>query len=158
MTPHLVHGALAGAAGTTALNATTYLDMIARGRPSSSTPHDTVKRIAELIGVSSAGDEAKREARLSGMGALLGVAVGVGTGAVLGVAQAGKWTRSPRATLSAWVLATLAGNAPMIGLRVTDPRRWRALDWAADVVPHAAYAVVVSLALERLDDRSHRKT
>ena len=34
----LIRGALAGAAGTTALNAAGYADMAWRGRPSSSTP------------------------------------------------------------------------------------------------------------------------
>ena len=34
----LLAGIAAGAAGTTALNATTYLDMALRGRPASRTP------------------------------------------------------------------------------------------------------------------------
>jgi hypothetical protein len=36
-------GAAAGAAGTTALNTVTYLDMAVRGRPTSSTPEDIVE-------------------------------------------------------------------------------------------------------------------
>ena len=44
-------GAAAGAAGTTALNGVTYLDMAVRGRPASSTPEDTVDRLAEAVGV-----------------------------------------------------------------------------------------------------------
>ena len=35
-------GAIAGTAGTTALNATTYLDMAVRGRGTSSAPEDLV--------------------------------------------------------------------------------------------------------------------
>ena len=36
-------GAAAGAAGTTALNFLTYVDMAVRGRPASSTPEKTVR-------------------------------------------------------------------------------------------------------------------
>ncbi len=43
---HLVLlGAAAGAAGATALNALTYVDMAVRGRPASSTPETTVERL-----------------------------------------------------------------------------------------------------------------
>ena len=38
----MLRGAAAGAAGTTALNVVTYLDMAVRGRPASSTPERTV--------------------------------------------------------------------------------------------------------------------
>ena len=44
-------GAAAGAAGTTALNAVTYLDMTVRGRPSSSTPEDTVEKLSAVVHV-----------------------------------------------------------------------------------------------------------
>ena len=37
----LLRGAAAGAAGSTALNAVTYLDMVVRGRGTSSTPERT---------------------------------------------------------------------------------------------------------------------
>jgi hypothetical protein len=40
-------GAATGAAGTTALNAVTYLDMAVRGRPSSSTPEKTMEALSE---------------------------------------------------------------------------------------------------------------
>ena len=46
-----VMGAAAGAAGTTALNTMTYLDMVWRARPASSTPETTVKKMAELTRV-----------------------------------------------------------------------------------------------------------
>jgi hypothetical protein len=38
----VLHGAAAGAAGTTALNAVTYLDMLIRARPESTTPGQVV--------------------------------------------------------------------------------------------------------------------
>ena len=43
-----LRGAAAGAAGSTALNAVTYLDMAGRGRGSSSTPEQTVQALAGL--------------------------------------------------------------------------------------------------------------
>ena len=42
----LLRGALAGAAGTTALNAVTYLDIAVRARPASETPQRAVKAVA----------------------------------------------------------------------------------------------------------------
>ena len=44
----LAAGTAAGAAGTTALNLVTYLDVAARGRPSSSTPEVTVEKVATV--------------------------------------------------------------------------------------------------------------
>ncbi len=46
-------GAAAGAAGTTALNVVTYLDMAVRGRPASSTPEMTVEKLSEKSHVRS---------------------------------------------------------------------------------------------------------
>lgn len=45
-------GLAAGAAGTTVLNAVTYLDMVARGRPASTTPEDAVRALSDKTGVS----------------------------------------------------------------------------------------------------------
>lgn len=46
----LLRGAAAGAAGTTALNAVTYLDMAWRGRSSSTTPQQAVEELANRAG------------------------------------------------------------------------------------------------------------
>ncbi|NEE01463.1 hypothetical protein [Phytoactinopolyspora halotolerans] len=154
---HLARGALAGAAGTTALNATTYLDMVARGRPGSSTPEKTVERTADSLGTSIPGDSEARQARASALGALLGIVAGVGTGAALGAMRAAGRPRSPVTTvLAASALATVAGNAPMSALGVTDPRRWAPADWAADLVPHLVYGVVAQVTLDRLDPSKRR--
>jgi len=148
----LYHGALAGAAGTTALNAATYLDMALRGRPASSTPQQTVERAAGLTGVPLPQDEQKREALGSGVGALLGVVAGVGAGAGLGAVRG--LTDRPRSTLgavgAAWALGMLVGNGPMTVLGVTDPRSWSPTDWLADVLPHLAYAGVAGATLHAL--------
>ena len=80
-----VRGLVAGTAGTTALFATTYLDMAIRGRPASRTPEQTVEQMADLLGVTLPGDAEARQARAEGLGNLLGLAAGVTTGAALGV-------------------------------------------------------------------------
>ena len=56
----LLAGAAAGAAGTTALNAATYVDMALRGRPASSTPERSVEAITDRAGLSVPGDGAER--------------------------------------------------------------------------------------------------
>ena len=52
---------------------------------------------------------------------------------------------------AAWALAMLAGNGPMTVLGVTDPRTWKPADWAADVLPHIAYAVVAAATFDAFD-------
>jgi hypothetical protein len=47
----------------------------------------------------------------------------------------------------------LAGSGSMIVMGVADPRSCRPVDWAADVVPHLAYAVVAAAALDAFDGR-----
>lgn len=153
MTPrHLLQGALAGAAGTAALNAATYVDMAVRARPASSTPEQTVEHTADLLDLPLPEDDGERNARTSGLGALLGIVTGISVGAALGAIRA--TTGHPKGRLgtvgTALALAMLAGNAPMTTLGITDPRSWRAADWIADVLPHLAYAGVAATALDEL--------
>jgi len=42
-------------------------------------------------------------------------------------------------------------NGPMTVLGVTDPRTWSAVDWISDVVPHMAYAAVVTTTMDAFD-------
>ena len=42
-------------------------------------------------------------------------------------------------------MVMVAGNGPMTGLGVTDPRSWTTVDWVADVVPHLCCAVAAAL-------------
>lgn len=146
----ILRGAAAGAAGTTALNATTYLDMVLRGRPASSTPETTVEKVSDLTGVDVPGDQQARQGRLSGLGALTGIGAGVGVGALLGgLRSAGLRPGPVNGPLLAGALAMVAGNAPMAGLGVSNPRTWAARDWAADVVPHLAYGAVTWFTLDQ---------
>lgn len=145
-------GAAAGAAGTTMLNAVTYLDMVARARPASSTPQDTIEALSEKAHVSIPGKGEDRTNRVAGLASLTGIAAGVGTGALLGLARAagyrpGKVVGGLVATLG----ALLGTNGPMTALGVTDPRSWAAKDWVADVIPHLAYGALTAVVLDDLD-------
>jgi hypothetical protein len=151
MAPNLLRGALAGAAGTTALNAATYVDMALRGRPTSTTPEDTVERAQDLTGVSLAGDSETAGNRRSGLGALLGIAAGLATGAAYGALRP-RLARVPLPLLgaAAGVLANVASTGPMAALGVTDPRSWPASSWVSDLLPHLAYGAVTALAFEEM--------
>lgn len=143
-------GAAAGAAGTTTLNAVTYLDVVGRARPESSTPKDTVEAIAKDVDVTIPGDEDERDNRLGGLGALTGIAVGVGVGALLGAARALGWRPGGfGTTVVATAIAFAGTNGPMTVLGVTDPRTWKAQDWISDIVPHVAYGVVTAAVVMR---------
>ena len=145
-------GAAAGAAGTTALNAVTYLDMAVRGRPSSSTPEKTVEALSDKTGVPVPGEGDERENRLSGLGPMTGQLAGVGVGALMGVARARGWRPGLAAGTTAATLGALIGtNGPMTVLGVTDPRTWPVKSWVVDIVPHVVYGLVTAAVLERLD-------
>jgi hypothetical protein len=149
-----LRGAAAGAAGTTALDIVTYLDMAVRGRPASSTPENTVEKLADELHVAIPGDEQKRPNRLAGLGALTGLVAGVGLGVLVGLVRAAGFRTSPlvgTALITGGVL--VATNGPMTVLGVTDPRTWSATDWISDVVPHLAYAAVVEATMEAFDQR-----
>lgn len=145
-------GAAAGAAGTTALNATTYLDMIVRGRPSSSTPEKTVEALSETTHVPVPGEGDTRDNRVSGLGPMTGLLAGVGTGALLGALRVAGMARGVRASTGVATLVALVGtNGPMTVLGVTDPRTWPLSSWVSDLVPHVAYGAVTAAVLDRLD-------
>jgi len=84
-------GAAAGAVGTVALDVVTYADMLVRARPASGVPGNTAAALAARAGVDLRGegqgpeDQAKAEQRRSGLGALMGYAVGLGIGTAYGV-------------------------------------------------------------------------
>ena len=120
-----------------------------RGRPASRTPEESVEHIAAVVGVTIPGDDEKSGNRIAGIGPLLGLAAGVGTGAVSGVARGLGWLPTRLLTgAAASAVAMVAGNGPMTVVGVTDQRTWAASDWAADVVPHLAYGIVTSAVLD----------
>jgi hypothetical protein len=149
MRRQILVGALAGAAGTTALNAVTYLDMAVRGRPSSDVPEQSVERAASTTGVRIPGDGETRRNRVSGLGPLAGVATGVGIGVAYGVAV-GLLGRPPLALAGLLVGAgAMAGtDVPMVATGLTDPRSWGVAGWLSDIVPHIAYGYATAATME----------
>ncbi len=147
-----LRGAAAGAAGSTALNAVTYLDMTVRGRPTSSTPELTVEKLAEKARLPIPGDEETRRNRVQGLGPITGLVAGVGIGVVVGLVRAAGYRSQPLVgTLLTTLGVLVATNGPMTVLGITDPRTWSATDWASDVVPHLAYGAVVKTTMDAFD-------
>lgn len=148
MSQGVLTGLAAGAAGTTALNAVTYLDMVVRARPASTTPEDTVRKIEQLTGVrlSEKGpDSDDSNNRRSALGALIGIAAGVCIGAVYGFVRP-KLGHAPLVLLGvgAGLAANVGTTAPMVALGITDPRTWPVDSWVSDLVPHLAYGMVTA--------------
>lgn len=154
MIRNLLAGVAAGAAGTTALNTVTYLDMVLRARPASSAPDETVAKAQELTGVSLGTSTEDAANRRSAIGALLGIGAGLGTGAVYGLVRP-HLGRVPLAVLGAGagVVANVGTTGPMAALGVTDPRTWPADSWLSDVIPHLAYGLTTAAAFELLRGR-----
>ncbi|MBO8193575.1 hypothetical protein ITI46_18190 [Streptomyces oryzae] len=142
-------GAVAGAAGTTALNTVTYLDMVVRGRAGSSVPKDVVDRLSDRTHVPVPGVAEARENRASATGALLGLLTGVGVGALYGASRALPWRPALPLTAPATGAGAMAGaDVPPALLKVSDPRTGRPADWPADLVPHPVYGAVTAVACE----------
>lgn len=147
-----LRGAAAGAAASTALNAATYLDMAVRGRPTSSTPEQTVERLAEVAHVPIPGEGETRDNRVQGLGPLVGTVAGVGVGVVVGLVRAAGYRSQPLVgTLLTTAGILVAANGPMTALKVTDPRTWSAADWVSDLVPHLVYGAVVKATMDAFD-------
>jgi uncharacterized membrane protein len=155
----LLRGAAAGAAGTTALNAVTYLDMAVRGRPASDAPEQVVRRLAGKAGVELPGGRRERANRLAGLGPVAGIATGVGVGALAGALRSAG-VRLPAAVggplLGAAAMA--ASDVPLAVAGVSDPRTWSAADWVSDAVPHLVYGVTTHATLKAAAAAAERAT
>jgi hypothetical protein len=143
-----LRGAAAGAAGTTALDVVTYLDMAVRGRAASSTPERTVEKLAEKAHLPIPGEGEKRVNRVQALGALTGLVAGIGVGGLLGLARASGFRAG---TLLTTLTVLVATNGPMTTLGITDPRTWSRTDWISDLVPHLAYSAVVTTTMDAFD-------
>lgn len=152
MLREILSGAAAGAAGTTALHATTYADMAIRGRPASSAPERAVDAAAGTVGAQVPGGEETRGNRRSGLGGLSGIAAGVTVGMAFGALRSFGFRPPPLAgALVAGTAAMAVTDVPAARLGITDPRSWSRSDWLTDLVPHLAYGAVTSTTLEALD-------
>ncbi|MDM4719110.1 hypothetical protein QTQ03_05685 [Micromonospora sp. WMMA1363] len=145
----LADGAIAGAVGSTALNAVTYLDMTLRARPASSTPEESARRMADLAHV-DLGPEDQATNRRSGLGPLFGYGLGVTAGVAFALLTHGR--RLPLATASGLLgggVMTMS-DGTLTALGVADPRSWRRSDWLADLIPHLAFGLAAAVTLSRL--------
>jgi hypothetical protein len=156
----ILRGAAAGATGTAALNIATYLDMTMRGRPSSEVPAKVAGSLTQSVGIplqaeansqGNISDEEKMKAkqRLTGLGALMGYATGLGIGALYGLVRpfAGRIS-IPLAGLVLGAAAMASSDVPATVTGATDPKTWGASGWASDIIPHAIYGLVTVLAYE----------
>ena len=149
-------GLAAGAVGCVALDASTYLDMVLRGRPASDLPAQAAGKLAEGAGVDLAGRHeqgaGERAAnRESGLGALLGHGVGIGIGVAYGVLRpAVRRLPAPLAGAGLGLAAMAGSDVPLVALGLTDPRTWGATGWASDVVPHLVYGLATALTFDAL--------
>jgi hypothetical protein len=143
----ILTGAAAGAAGTTALNAATYIDMSVRARPASGAPQQTVEKLAEKADLQVTDDN-----RLAGLGSLSGIATGVGVGAAFGLLRRlGLRPPMPVGALLVGLTAMAATDGSMAALKISDPRTWSRTDWLSDLVPHLVYGTVTYATLQALD-------
>jgi uncharacterized membrane protein len=146
-------GLLAGAAGTTALNATGWLDMLVRGRPASEAPERTVDAGLERLGRGLPGNSEQQDSRRAALGALSGIGSGLAIGVAASAVRAlGIRLPGPLAAVATGAGAMAATNLPMTALGLTDPREWTAADWISDAVPHLAYGAATHAVIAGMDD------
>jgi hypothetical protein len=148
----LLTGLAAGAAGTTALNVVSYLDMLVRARPASTTPEETARRAegALHLTLSAEGPDSDAAAnRRVALGALLGIGAGLATGVAYGLVRP-RLGRVPLAALGAGagLVANVGTTGPMVLFGVTDPRTWSASSWLSDFLPHLAYGLATAGSFE----------
>lgn len=130
MTWGLWRGAAAGAAGTTALNAATYLDMVVRGRRDGSAPQDLVEAAAGRAGMEIPGHGEQRDNRLAGPGPLSGTAVGVFVGLTAVLAESalrasGRQVPAPVPVVFIAAAAMALSDVPRKLFGISDPASWR---------------------------------
>ena len=144
----LGHGLAAGAAGVTALNAITYLDMAFRARPSSDSPSQAVEQLAGKAGAEIPGEGEDRDNRLAGLGPLAGILTGMAVGVSASFARpALAKVPVPLAAAVLGALAMAGSDSPLVALGITNPGDWRAVDWASDAIPHLGYGTAAYATL-----------
>lgn len=152
----IVAGAIAGAAGTLALDVASYADMGLRGRGSSEMPGEVIRLLAQRAGIASlaAPPERTGEAtknRRTAFGALSGYAVGLSIGVVYGCARAaGAALPVELAGVVLGALAMAASDVPAVKLGATDLAAWNGAAWLSDAVPHLAYGIVTAAVAEAI--------
>ena len=148
----VTRGVIAGAVGTLALDVSTYLDMVVRGRPSSELPKRAASELATRAGV-ALGEGDKADNRRSALGALLGYATGTGVGGLCGLLAGNRRLPLVKGGLATGAAAMACADGPMVALGLTDPTSWAATDWLADVVPHLSYGLAFAFTWDLLAGR-----
>ena len=149
-------GTVAGAVGTVALNATTYGDMIVRGRGASSVPSEIAGQLADKLGIDLSAEDEERggptaQNRQSGLGALQGFAVGLGIGTVYGAVRPGLGDVSKlRAGVVLCLAAMVGSDGPAAALGIVDLRQMGLNAWLSDIVPHLAYGLATAVSYDAL--------
>ena len=146
------NGVIAGAVGTCALDVATYLDVALRGRPPSDLPFRSAERLAAAAHVSLGSKKKTADNRKRGIGALLGYADGIATGAAFALVA-----RRPNfavATVALGVAAMLASDVPATVSGMTNPKEWGWSGWLSDVVPHLVYGAAAAYVFDRLQSSS----
>jgi hypothetical protein len=171
MANKIIAGAIAGTAGVVALKAVGYHDMLLRGRPASDMPARVAGALVDEIGETldrsdeelddeldddaddSSDLEEAQANRREAIGALLGMANGIGVGVAYGIVRL--ILPRPPAWLAGAALgaaAMAASDYPATRLGLTGPRDWSATDWATDVLPHMAFGLVTAITFEAARD------
>lgn len=154
MTGVLRRGLVAGAVGTTVINAVTWIDMAVRGRPPSELPQRTVEAGLDALGVDVPGTRAERQHRTEALGALAGIGAGLGVGLAASTARAvGLRLPGPLGAMVTGLGAMAMTDLSADALGTTDLASWSPTDWASDVVPHLAYGFTTTSVLRGLEKR-----
>ena len=154
MTGVLRRGLVAGAVGTTVIDAVTWLDMAIRGRPASELPRRTVEAGLDAFGLDVPGNAHQRRNREEAFGALSGIGAGLGVGVAASTARAlGLRLPGPLGAVVTGLGAMATTDLSAQSLGTTDIGSWSAGDWAADVVPHLAYGFATSAVLRGMERR-----
>ncbi len=149
-------GAVAGAAGTVALDLATYTDMAVRGRAPSSMTRTVVQRLAGQLGIGALASAEPDEAtgnRQDAVGAILGYVTGIAAGAVYGAVREpfASWIPAPLAGLVCGLAAMAVTDGTAVALEATDIGTWDAASWLSDLIPHAIFGVVTAQTFAALD-------
>jgi len=89
--------------------------------------------------------------RESGLGALLGFANGLGTGAAYGLVRSQLDDLPvPLAAIVVGLTAMAASDLPLVAARASNPKTWGVSGWLADLIPHLIYGFVTVVTYEAL--------
>ena len=143
----------AGAVGTIALDAMSYLDMLVRGRPASTVPAKVATRITDAVGI-GLGEESRKDSRGNAIGGLLGNLTGVSVALCYGLTR--RFTARPPTLptgLAVGAVAMVTSDVPATLTGATRPSQWGWVGWLADIAPHAVYGLVTVAVHDALSGR-----